>query len=75
MIACDVLRVGTVGLMAVPAMPFAALRALLFFTVLTGAPFSSACTALLPDILPGISSCWVPRPATSATRRARFLGS
>jgi MFS family permease len=39
--------------MAIPGMPFAALCALLFFTVLTGAPFSSARTALLPDVLPG----------------------
>ena len=53
MIACDVFRVGTVGLMAVPGMPLTALCVLLFFTVLTGAPFSSARTALLPDILPG----------------------
>jgi MFS family permease len=53
MIACDLLRVGTVGLMAIPGMPFPALCALLFCTVLTSAPFSSARTALLPDILPG----------------------
>ncbi len=53
MIACDVLRVGTVGLMAIPRMPFAALCALLFCTVLTGVPFSSARIAMLPDVLPG----------------------
>jgi MFS family permease len=53
MIACDVLRLGTVGLMAVPGMPFPALCALLFCTVLAGAPFSSARAALLPDVLPG----------------------
>ena len=53
MIACDGIRVATVGLMALPGMPFAALCVLLFLTVLTGAPFSSARTALLPDILPG----------------------
>jgi MFS family permease len=53
MIACDVLRAGTVGLMAIPGIPFAPLCTLLFFTVLTGAPFSSARTALLPDVLPG----------------------
>jgi MFS family permease len=53
MIACDVLRVGTVGLMAIPGMPFGLLCALLFCTVLSGAPFSSARTALLPDVLPG----------------------
>jgi MFS family permease len=53
MIVCDVLRVGTVGLMAIPGMPFGPLCALLFCTVLTSAPFSSARTALLPDVLPG----------------------
>jgi len=53
MIVCDVLRVGTVGLMAIPGIPFAALCVLLFCTVLTGVPFSSARTALMPDVLPG----------------------
>jgi hypothetical protein len=53
MIARDLLRVGTVGLMAIPGMPLPALCALLFCTVLTSAPFSPARTALLPDILPG----------------------
>jgi MFS family permease len=53
MIACDVLRIGTVGLMAIPGMPFPALCALLFCTVLAVAPFSSARAALLPDVLPG----------------------
>jgi MFS family permease len=53
MIICDLLRVGTVGLMAIPSMPLAPLCVLLFFTVLAGAPFSSARTALMPDVLPG----------------------
>ena len=53
MIACDVLRMGTVGLMAIPGMPFAGLCTLLCCTVLAGAPFSSARAALLPDMLPG----------------------
>jgi MFS family permease len=53
MIACDLLRVATVGLMAIPGMPLAPLCVLLFFTVLIGAPFSSARTALMPDVLPG----------------------
>jgi MFS family permease len=53
MIVCDLLRVGTVGLMALPGMPFAPLCVLLFCTVLIGTPFSSARTALLPDVLPG----------------------
>jgi MFS family permease len=50
MIACDVLGIGTVGLMAIPGMPFPALCALLFRTALAGAPFSSARAALLPDV-------------------------
>jgi hypothetical protein len=53
MIACDLLRIVTVGLMAIPGMPFAALYVLLFRTLLTGAPFSSVRAALLPDVLPG----------------------
>ncbi len=53
MIVCDVLRAGTVGLMAIPGIPFTVLCLLLFCTVLTGAPFSSARTALMPDVLPG----------------------
>jgi MFS family permease len=53
MLICDFLRTGTVGLMAIPRMPLAGLCVLLFFTVLIGAPFSSARTALMPDVLPG----------------------
>ena len=53
MIVCDLFRVGTVGLMAIPGLPFAALCLLLFCTVLTGVPFSSARAALMPDVLPG----------------------
>jgi len=34
MIACDVLRIGTVGLIAIPGRPFPALCALLCCTVL-----------------------------------------
>jgi MFS family permease len=51
MIASDVLRIGTVGLMAIRGVPFAALCALLFCTVLLGAPFGSARSALLPEVL------------------------
>jgi MFS family permease len=51
MIICDIIRVGTVGLMAIHGVPFAALCVLLFFTVLLGAPFASARAALLPDVL------------------------
>jgi len=68
MISCDVLRVGTVGLMAVPGMPFTALCVLLFFTVLTGTPFSSARTAPLPDILPGDRFVLLRRVAAPSAR-------
>jgi MFS family permease len=53
MIVCDLARAGLVALMAIPAMPFAGLCGLLFLTVLLGAPFTSARSALLPDVLPG----------------------
>ncbi len=53
MIACDLARAGLVSLMAIPSLPFAGLCGLLFLTVLLGAPFSSARSALLPDVLPG----------------------
>ena len=53
MITCDLVRAVTVGLMAAPGMPFWGLCVLLFCTVLVGAPFSAARTALLPDILDG----------------------
>jgi len=53
MIGCDLWRMATVGVMAIPGLPFGALCALLFCTVLVGAPFSSARTALMPDVLPG----------------------
>jgi MFS family permease len=52
MVACDLARIVTVGLMAYPGTPLWALCALLFCTVLLGAPFFSARAALLPDILP-----------------------
>jgi MFS family permease len=52
MASCDLIRMATVGLMAVSGVPFWALCALLFSTVLLGTPFFSARAALLPDILP-----------------------
>jgi MFS family permease len=53
MIVCDLIRAVLVAGMAVPGVPFAALCVLLFGTVLLGPPFSSARSALLPDVLPG----------------------
>jgi MFS family permease len=53
MISCDLIRACLVGGMAIPGVPFAVLCVLLFGTVLLGSPFSSARSALLPEVLPG----------------------
>ncbi len=53
MIACDVTRAVLVALMAAPGMPVAALIALVGTVTLLGAPFQSARTAMLPDLLAG----------------------
>jgi len=53
MIACDLMRVVLVVVMALSGIPTAALVVLLFLVTLIGAPFLSARAALYPDILPG----------------------
>ncbi len=53
MIACDLIRVVLVAVMAVSGMPVAVLVALLFLVTMIGAPFLSARAALYPDILTG----------------------
>jgi MFS family permease len=53
MIVCDLVRAVLVAGMATPGVPFAVLCVLVFGTVLLGAPFSAARSALLPDVLPG----------------------
>jgi hypothetical protein len=71
MIACDLARVVLVGLMAVRGVPFWVLCTLLFGTVLLSAPFSSARSALVADIL-SEKHCPSARPSgTSPTRQAR----
>ena len=52
MITLDLIRAGLVALMAVRGLPFAGLCLLFFGTVLLGTPFSSARSALLPEVLP-----------------------
>jgi MFS family permease len=74
MIVCDLLRVATVGLMAIPGMPFAALCVLLFCTVLTGTPFSSARAALLPDVLPGDNFVLGPAIGNITYQASQILG-
>lgn len=53
MISADLLRAAAVALMAVQAMPLAAVCALLVLAELAGAPGGAARAALLPRILPG----------------------
>jgi MFS family permease len=53
MIGCDLIRAALVAGMAIPGTPFAVLCVLLSCTVLLGPPFSSARSAMLPDVLPG----------------------
>ncbi|HEY1916192.1 MAG TPA: MFS transporter [Streptosporangiaceae bacterium] len=53
MIACDMIRGVLVLIMVVPGMPLAALIVLLFVVTLVSAPFQSARSAIVPDVLPG----------------------
>ncbi|MFD0684375.1 MFS transporter [Actinomadura fibrosa] len=53
MVVCDVLRAALVAVMAITALPFWGLCALVFLTVLLGAPFTAARAAVLPDVLEG----------------------
>jgi MFS family permease len=53
MIACDLIRVVLVAVMALSGVPIAVLVVLLFLVTLVGAPFLSARAALYPDILHG----------------------
>jgi predicted MFS family arabinose efflux permease len=55
MIACDLARLMLVLLMVIPGMPLVVLVLLLFAVTMVGTPFSSARTALYPDILAGSS--------------------
>ncbi|MEU8342421.1 Predicted arabinose efflux permease, MFS family [Actinomadura meyerae] len=53
MVVCDVLRAALVAVMALVAMPVAALSGLVFLIVLLGTPFSAARAAVMPDVLEG----------------------
>lgn len=53
MVTCDLARTGLVAVMAIPAVPLAALIVLLFVITLLDSPFRSARAALMPDILAG----------------------
>jgi MFS family permease len=53
MIACDLARGALVVVMVLPGLPVAALIVLLFLVTLVGAPFQSARSATMPDVLTG----------------------
>jgi MFS family permease len=51
MIVCDLLRMGLVGLVAIPGLPIAAVLALAFLGMLTSPPTQAARSAMLPLVL------------------------
>lgn len=53
MVACDVIRMLLVAVMVIPAVPVAALVALLFIATMFAPPFESARSAIVPDIVHG----------------------
>jgi MFS family permease len=53
MVTCDLVRMCTMGLVALPGMPLPAMLLLLFMTALLNPPFDAARAALLPRILDG----------------------
>ena len=76
MISLDLTRAGLVALMAVSGVPLAGLCVLFFGTVLLGTPFSSARSALLPEVLPGDKyrlGCVIGSHTTQFSQIAGFL--
>ena len=55
MIACDLARLVLVLIMAIPGVPLPVLVGLLFAVTMISTPFTSARSAMYPDILPGDS--------------------
>ena len=53
MVVCDVVRMVLVAAMVIPRLPWQALVALLFATMMFAAPFESARASITPDILRG----------------------
>ena len=76
MITLDLIRAALAALMAVRGLPFAGLCVLFFGTVLLGTPFSSARSALLPQVLPGDKyrlGCVLGSHTTQLSQIAGFL--
>jgi MFS family permease len=74
MIACDVIRVVLVLIMVVPGMPLAALIVLLFVVTLVSAPFQSARSAIVPDVLPGETYVLGTAVTITTLLLAQFVG-
>lgn len=53
MIICDLVRLGTMGMIAIPGMPIGGMLALLLITAFLNPPFDAARSALLPQVLEG----------------------
>lgn len=53
MVVCDLARMGTMALVAVPHLPIPAMLLMLFATALLNPPFDAARSALLPRVLDG----------------------
>jgi predicted MFS family arabinose efflux permease len=74
MIACDLLRCVLVVIMVLPGMPVAALIVLLFLVTLAGAPFQSARSATMPDVLGGDRYVLGTAVTLTTLLLAQFLG-
>jgi predicted MFS family arabinose efflux permease len=74
MIACDVIRAALVLVMVVPGTPLAVLIVLLFLVTLVGAPFQSARSAIVPDVLPGEAYVLGTAVTITTLLLAQFVG-
>jgi hypothetical protein len=74
MIFLSVSRAALVAMMAFAGMPFAALCALLVITVMLGASFSGARSALLPDVLPASQLASGAELSSISGRAGQVLG-
>jgi MFS family permease len=74
MIGCDLVRCALVLVMAIPGLPLASLVALLFLVTLVGAPFSSARSAIFPDVLTGDKYVLGATVALTTYQFAQVLG-
>ncbi len=74
MIICDLASMVLVAVMALPAVPLAALIVLLFAVTLLGSPYRASRSAMLPDILPGDRYVLGTAAMQTTNRTGRLLG-